>query len=122
MKEDEKGRYFKIELPAPWNCEIKEDRSGSDGRVFLGEEYTGAYVLWVVEPKIKLEAQPRKDFDLYFIVKVNGAQKGISRALSNGRVNVRKYNPHKKVLMFLFKEELTDVELSILEDLISVEQ
>ena len=121
MKEDEKANYYKIELPAPWNCEIKEERSGSDGRIFLGEEYMGAHALWVVEPKIKLEAQQSKDFDLYVIAKVKGIRKGVSKVMSAGRVNIGKWNPHKKALIFLFKEELTDVELSILEDLISIE-
>ncbi|MFO8110729.1 MAG: hypothetical protein R6U17_09485 [Thermoplasmata archaeon] len=119
MKEDDKLKYYKIELPAPWNCEIKEERAGSDGRVFLGEEYTGVYALWVVDPEIKLEGKPRKDYTLYFTGKVNGTDSGISQALSNGRVTVGGKHAHKKVLMLLFKEELTDVEISILEDMIS---
>ncbi|MFO8110735.1 MAG: hypothetical protein R6U17_09515 [Thermoplasmata archaeon] len=118
MKPTKKSDYIRIELPATWKQEIREERVGSDGRVFLGVEgYTGFYALWVVEPEIKLEAKHHEDYQLYFIAKVKGAEKGVKKIKSHGRATIGKKHAHKKVLVVIFKKELDENEVSILEDI-----
>ncbi|GEM_PF-3898672 len=121
MNDIEKDEFYKIELPAPWKIEIKEEVASIDGRVFLGDEFSGAYTLWTVEPRIELEAKPRKDYSLYLICKIKGEDKGVSRALSNGRVTIGNEHAHKKVLLHIFKKDLTPVEISILEQVASMD-
>lgn len=116
--EGDEGSYYKIDLPASWDIHIKEECASSDGRVFLGPGFAGSQILWIVEPKIGFEVQSKEKDMLHFLGKVNGNYKGVSKALSNGRLTVGKKHAHKRILMFIVKEELSEVEFSLLKGFI----